>query len=636
MDIKYSINALIILLILCVVLVVLAVLLIRKPRSEKSNKNIDYERFTFPKIIEYVDQTINEYLSVNLLDLGLSEDEYERRKANIADLKSALRLANTGDIREKTFVKQFIFDLLQTNYGINENNVNLIIPFNDPKALTIQDIFEITLYIYKKKYGFDGLKVLIEENKLDQMKRLIEDDSVDSYIITEDEIRSIFQKQRIKELSIVDQLNIVVQRVYQDYKGHGVVDLIRDMKIDGVSGGVSGIPKQMQLIDDELDLLNSMKESSEGNNSVWIFFKGKTIHLSFLAFENDLELKRVCQNIYKNDNPSQLTESDGFIVNDMKDGSRVVVVRPPYAESWAFFVRKFDLPNMTLERLIPDDSAANADLPRDLMKYLIKSCRFTAITGVQGSGKTSLLMALVKYIYGHYPLRIQEMMFELHLRRLYPERNNLATRETETISGQKSLDAHKKMDGAISILGEVATDEVASWAIKMGTVNSRTVLLTAHPSTFENLVFYLRNALVNMKYIPDTKLAEEQVAKSLEFDIHVENRFGKRYIERITEGIFLEDDVEHIVNTIQDLAKNDSIEGKLDALVTLLLEDFKKKNKRVWEAKNIVEYIDGKYVPKTPLSQKKVTAMLAAMTPEDGESFKAFLQKYWGHVTYDF
>lgn len=146
-----------------------------------------------------------------------------------------------------------------------------------------------------------------------------------------------------------DKLAIVVQRVYQHYKGFGVIDEIRDMSIDGVSGGVSGVPTNMQIVEDEISLLQGMKQYKyPGYQSVWIFFRGKSIHLSFLSFETDLELKRVCQNIYKYDNPGQLTETNGFKVNEMKDGSRVVVVRPPFAESWAFFVRKFDLPNMKL------------------------------------------------------------------------------------------------------------------------------------------------------------------------------------------------------------------------------------------------------------------------------------------------
>ena len=67
--------------------------------------------------------------------------------------------------------------------------------------------------------------------------------TVPSYVITAREIDDIFTNEVSTEtLSFEDKLEIVVQRIYQEYKGYSVVDDIRDMNIDGVSGGVSGIP----------------------------------------------------------------------------------------------------------------------------------------------------------------------------------------------------------------------------------------------------------------------------------------------------------------------------------------------------------------------------------------------------------
>ena len=44
-------------------------------------------------------------------------------------------------------------------------------------------------------------------------------------------------------LTFSDKLNVVVQRIYQHYKGYSSIDEVRDMNIDGVSGGVSGLPE---------------------------------------------------------------------------------------------------------------------------------------------------------------------------------------------------------------------------------------------------------------------------------------------------------------------------------------------------------------------------------------------------------
>lgn len=126
-------------------------------------------------------------------------------------------------------------------------------------------------------------------------------------------------------------------------------------------------------------------------DSIWIFFQGKSIRLAFLSFGKESELKRVCQNIYKYNNPGQLSDTNGFKINEMKDGSRVVVVRPSFSETWAFFVRKFDVKRATLEQLITVPGKENAI---DLLKFLVKGARIISLTGEQGCRKNN-------YAYGY-------------------------------------------------------------------------------------------------------------------------------------------------------------------------------------------------------------------------------------------
>ena len=87
-------------------------------------------------------------------------------------------------------------------------------------------------------------------------------------------------------------------------------------------------------------------------------------------------------------------------------------------------------------------------------------------------------MAMIENIYETMNLRITETAFELHLRKVYPNRNILTFRETDTVSGQEGLDLQKKTDGAVNILGEVATDEVAAWMIQMAQVASKFTIFT--------------------------------------------------------------------------------------------------------------------------------------------------------------
>ena len=68
------------------------------------------------------------------------------------------------------------------------------------------------------------------------------------------------------------------------------------------------------------------------------------------------------------------------------DKTQNVVVRPSFSETWAFFVRKFDVKRATLEQLIRIPGKEQAI---DLLKYLVKGARVISLTGEQGCRKNN-------------------------------------------------------------------------------------------------------------------------------------------------------------------------------------------------------------------------------------------------------
>ncbi|WP_334071249.1 ATPase, T2SS/T4P/T4SS family [Paenibacillus sp. A14] len=553
-------------------------------------------------------------------DWGMNEEAWKRKVKSRAELRQALKGCVHGDMQDKRYVKMFIRDLLQGSYGINESNIGRIIPFDEREKLTAQDRFDILLYLYEKRHGPDGLSTMIEEYGLDRPKPVPQEGGGEVFEITADDVDRIFYRE-FRLLSFPEKLDLVVQRIYQMYKGFSVIDTIREQHIDGVSGGVSGMPGNSAAWGDsvsefagewpEIPLDEDGRKVTRAWDSVWIFYKGKSLRLSFLSFGNEAELKRVCQNIYKFNLPGQLSEANCFKVNEMKDGSRVVVVRPPFAETWAFFVRKFDVKSASVESLV---EGKNAELPVELLKFLMKGNRITAITGSQGSGKTTLLMALVKHIDPSYTLRVQEMSFELHLRHMYTARNILSFRETEYVSGQEGLDVQKKTDGTVNILGEVATDEVAAWMIQMGQVASLFTIFTHHAKTFRDLVDSLRNSLLKTGVFRDERIAEAQVAKVLDFDIHLcKDRQGNRYIERISE-----------------CCKHDELGGSSKQGAGRHNLGGLSGGSKGYRERVIVEYRNGGYFPAEPLSMRCQEEMLREMPPREAARFGEFLDKHWG------
>ena len=627
-------NSIVNILLIFVILIIVGILIkyyIDRNKNTEEEKDIvvDDKSFTVDAMIDFVKKRLDEITKINLYDIGLSEEELKRRKAKKYELRKALKGCTYGDVNDKKYVKEIIYDLLFREYGVNEVNISKSIPFDIPSLLTAQDKFEIILYMYKKEFGYEALAEIIKKYDLDELK-YIEGTEKPSYVITAQEINDIFKKENFT-LNFSDKLNILVQRIYQHYKGYSSIDEIRDMNIDGISGGVSGLPESFlsQVAQTDANYLGQIAEQKvpRACDSIWIMFRGKSIRLAFLSFGKESELKRVCQNIYKYNNPGQLSDTNGYKINEMKDGSRVVVVRPSMSETWAFFVRKFDVKRATLEQIITVDGKENAI---DLLKYLVKGARIISLTGEQGCGKTTMLMAMIKYIYPTLNIRVQETAFELHLRKVYPNRNILTFRETDTVSGQEGLDLQKKTDGAVNILGEVATDAVAAWMIQMAQVASKFTIFTHHAKTFDNLILSLRNSLLKIGMFNNEKVAEIQVVNVMNFEVHLKKGFdGSRYIERITECIPIKEDNPYTY----DHNNEQTIEGKLDKFMDNATHYFTKITEtETYKAVNIIEFHDGHYVVTNKISDENIRLMKENMSVEDQEAFEQFLSEYFGNV----
>ena len=616
-----------IIVILALIAIVMRSLAKKKEQKVEQEVEVDDKTYTLEKMTAFVKRRLDEITKINLYDIGLSEEELKRRKKKKYELKKALKGCTYGDVNDKKYVKELIYDLLLKEYGVDEINISKAIPFDVPSLLTDQDKFDILIYMYKKEFGYEALTQLIKKYNLAVLK-YVSGETKPSYVITGEEISDIYEKEQLV-LNFSDKLNVVVQRIYQHYKGYSSIDEVRDMNIDGVSGGVSGLPESFlsQVAQTDGDYLDQVLENKvpRACDSIWIFFQGKSIRLAFLSFGTESELKRVCQNIYKYNNPGQLSDTNGYKINEMKDGSRVVVVRPSFSETWAFFVRKFDVKRATLEQLIV---FPGKDKAIDLLKFLVKGARIISLTGEQGCGKTTMLMGMIENIYETMNIRVQETAFELHLRKIYATRNILTFRETETISGQEGLDVQKKTDGSVNIIGEVATDPVASWMIQAAQVASKFTLFTHHAKTFPNLVTALRNSMLRTGVFTNERTAEEQVVQVLNFDIHLVKDFrGRRYIERVTECIPVEDKNEYTF----DHKKEKTLEGKFDKFFDNATHYFTKvTDRKLYDYVNIMEYIDGEYVLTNKISDQNLRDMRSNMDETDMEAFDKFVEENWG------
>lgn len=593
-----------------------------------NEQNAGIERFKMSEIISFVSNTIDEVTKKGISDAGLTAEEYEKRENKRRRLQHSMKECVFGSMADKQLVKDFISDLLEGMYGVGTNTVNYILPFGKEEYLSVQDKFDILLHKYKKVHGKKALDELIQRHELDKLQQL---DGMLYFCITSEDIDEIWQVEK-PSLTFRDRLDVVVQRVYSQYKGYNCIDDLLDMQIDGVSGGVNGLPEAF-IYDHSNDYeayLNRMdfERIPRSYESVWIFYRGKSVHLKFLSFGSYGELQRICENIYKFGSPGQLSQATGYKVNKLKDGSRVVVLRPEFCEGWVFFVRKFDLPDISLNWLIRDKGA---DIVQQFLVYLVKGCRNIAITGQQGTGKTTLLNALIEHVYSVYTLRILEMAFELHVRARFPNRNIVTVQETDSISGQNGLDIFKKTDGTVTIVGEVASDPVAAYMIQTAQVASLFTLFSHHAKTFKELVLSLRNSLLKTGIFQNETIAEEQIVRTLHFDIHLKKSItGKRFIERITECIPL-DEEEYPTGFRQATTLEDMQRSFYETLLTF----FKKMTGRklyTWHDIMAFDEEQEQYVTVNRPTEATLKDMKSFMISEDKAQFAAFIEKYFPYA----
>ena len=212
--------------------------------------------FSKEEMIERINEHFHQILRENLYEMDLNREEVSRLLAQKEELRMYLKRAGTGDRVAKDRLILLIQESLLKLYGMDEEKIaSTYFWAQQEKDSSIQ--FEIMLYLMEKEVGMQAFEVLV------QRYHLIENSGHKPPEITADAVKRTYGKVR-RNLSFPEKLELLARNIYAFYKGLGVIDTLRDMELDGVSGGVSG---------------------EEGNQkSVWVFYKGRSVHLSFLDF----------------------------------------------------------------------------------------------------------------------------------------------------------------------------------------------------------------------------------------------------------------------------------------------------------------------------------------------------------------
>lgn len=499
-------------------------------KVEVIEDTFNYQLYSFDSLLEFTTQAIKKYL--NTSEAG-TEEERNKETQRKEVLRQSMANCYAGTVKERQFVKQFIQRILtgqlevfvegfsETKIAITTSNYQKVFPWNNPFRLPTQAKFLGILYYWENQYGPDAFSYIVNKYKLNILRDMNvmqgDEKQVKGMFISDQDIDAIFQNEKIF-FSYELALNVIVQMVYEEYKGNGCIDELLYQNIDDIGIGLSGL--QSDVIPPHL-LGRNVKKAYEG---AWIKYKGLLMHLSFLSFHNFANLRRVVTQLVDYEMQGSFSEKDGYKLGYGKDGSRRTSVITPFAENTAAWVRKFTASTLTNRQLITNNESMYVGGVDDLMKVekaLVQGGATIPICGPQGVGKTTALEAVCEYIQNWYAIRMIESEFEARIRWRYPEKNIL-TVQTPVISAEDAYEFSLRTSGDIYIVSEVRSDEMMVNITRTANRGGRSVIFTYHPNKPRTTILEVANSLIRQKLYTSLKDAMYTTLETIKCCIHIE------------------------------------------------------------------------------------------------------------------
>lgn len=207
-----------------------------------------------------------------------------------------------------------------------------------------------------------------------------------------------------------------------------------------------------------------------------------------VKFKDEEHVKKIVSRLFIHDRGVALTASTPAAESIRKDGTRVTATCPPVTQTWTFVLRKHDTFEMTPDNLIRAGTL-NGEL-LDLLALLVRGRANIMISGGIGSGKTSLLRFLLKYLPERLRVVTLENDRELRLSEHYPERSVVEMEEHPEMgyNMERLFRTVLRYTADVIIVGEVRGRGEATEAVKACTRGHDGSMVTIHFSSPEEAV----------------------------------------------------------------------------------------------------------------------------------------------------
>lgn len=305
----------------------------------------------------------------------------------------------------------------------------------------------------------------------------------------------------------VDDVAETVARVADEIDGYGPVSALMDD-------------------DDTTDILIN------GPTEVWVEANGRLRPTPY-RFDSVEHLRSWCER--------HVARAGGRLdgaapISDVRlaDGSRMHVVLPPVAPSGPLVsIRRFPRQPRTLEALVSNGSMTESDA--GLLASAITEARSIVVSGATGTGKTTLLNALLNLVPAEERVVVIEELPELNLdgdnRVSLTARNPNAEGRGE-VTLERLVRASLRMRPDRIVIGEVRGAEAlpALWAMSTGHGGS---MLSVHASSAEEASPRLVDLALMAERAPGEQTLIREFERAIDVHVHLVRQQDKRTVGRI-------------------------------------------------------------------------------------------------------
>jgi pilus assembly protein CpaF len=230
-----------------------------------------------------------------------------------------------------------------------------------------------------------------------------------------------------------------------------------------------------------------------------------------------------------------ISDTKPILDSRLPDGSRVAAIIPPCSiHGVTLTIRKFNSRHFTVEDLVRT-SSLEARLARQLQTY-IETRRNILISGGTGTGKTTLLNALGRFIFDEDRILLIEGTSEIQL-----EKPNLVRFEArQAQSGLPAVTIRDLLKASLRhrpdriILGEIRGGEAFDLLQLLNTGHSGT-LSTVHASSAAQALSRFTSCVLQSGVELPYRAIKNNIADSLNILIQLERRPGKRFVSEVLE-----------------------------------------------------------------------------------------------------